>query len=258
MFLPATVFKTFSENFTVKYLSEKYYYIFVSIIVLCTVVLLSHFIAKTLTKDPYGRNVYKYSLVISTYGYMGYALTSAIFGEQMLLNLMMFALPISVYIYTFGFYMLTKSKISIKQLLNPMMIGIFLGMIVGITGVKLPSVVGDILNNGAACMSPIAMLLMGISLSAFKVKDLLKDKCYYITSALRLVVMPLIICGTLKLLRMTDVIIPALMSYSMPCGLNTIVFPRLVGERCEIGAGLAFISSILSLITLPIMVQIFA
>ena len=46
--------------------------------------------------------------------------------------------------------------------------------------------------------------------------------------------------------------------FAMPCGLNTIVFPRLVGEKCEIGAGLAFISSILSLITLPLLVQIFA
>ena len=258
VFLPATVFRTFSKNFTVKYLAEKYYYIFVSIIVLCLVALISHFIAKALTKDHYNRNVYEYSIAIANYGYMGYALTSAIFGEQMLLNLMMFGFPISIYIYTFGFCMLTKSKINIKRLLNPMMIAILLGMLVGITGLELPSVASEILNKGAACMSPVAMLLTGISLAAFKITDLLRDKCYYIVTALRLVIMPLAICGALKVLGLSDVIIPALMAYAMPCGLNTIVFPRLVGEKCEIGAGLAFISSILSLITLPIMVQIFA
>lgn len=258
VFLPATVFRTFSSNFTVEYLSQKYYYIIVSIVVLCLVVLISHFIAKLLSKNAYNRNVYEYSLAIANYGYMGYALTAAIFGDKMLLNLMMFALPISVYIYTFGFCMLTKSKLSLKRLLNPMMIAIILGMVVGITGLKLPSVAGEILNKGAACMSPVAMLLTGISLAAFKIKDLLRDKCYYITSVMRLVIMPLLICGTLKLLNMNDVLIPALMAYSMPCGLNTIIFPRLVGERCEIGAGLAFISSILSLITLPILVQLFS
>ena len=43
----------------------------------------------------------------------------------------------------------------------------------------------------------------------------------------------------------------ALIITCMPCGLNTIVFPRLVGEDCKTGARLALISHVFALISIP-------
>ena len=48
-----------------------------------------------------------------------------------------------------------------------------------------------------------------------------------------------------------------LLLYAMPTGLNTILFPRLVGENCEIGAGLACVSTALSCVTIPLILSIF-
>ena len=47
------------------------------------------------------------------------------------------------------------------------------------------------------------------------------------------------------------------MQYAMPCGLNTIVFPKLIGENCEIGAGLALVSNVLAIFTIPLCVAVF-
>jgi predicted permease len=44
---------------------------------------------------------------------------------------------------------------------------------------------------------------------------------------------------------------------AMPCGLNTIIFPKLVGEDCEIGASLACVSTILSCISIPLVLAVF-
>ena len=38
----------------------------------------------------------------------------------------------------------------------------------------------------------------------------------------------------------------------MPCGLNTIVFPILVGEDCKMGAKFVLLSHVLCLITIPL------
>lgn len=38
----------------------------------------------------------------------------------------------------------------------------------------------------------------------------------------------------------------------MPCGLNTIVFPKMIGEDCKTGARLALISHFFSVVTLPL------
>ena len=49
----------------------------------------------------------------------------------------------------------------------------------------------------------------------------------------------------------------AVLYFCLPCGMNTIVFPKLVGENCEIGVSLALISNLLACISVPIILSIF-
>ena len=100
------------------------------------------------------------------------------------------------------------------------------------------------------------MILTGISLSAFSPKELVTDVKAYIVVALRLLGMPALVFGVCTLLRLDSVIMPATIMASMPCGLNTVVFPKLVGEDCKTGARLALISHLLSMATLPIWLSI--
>ena len=65
------------------------------------------------------------------------------------------------------------------------------------------------------------------------------------------------IAGALALLGLDDVVIPALMMYAMPCGLNTIIVPRLIGEDCKPGAALALLSNLLACVTVPLCVLLF-
>ena len=48
----------------------------------------------------------------------------------------------------------------------------------------------------------------------------------------------------------------AVLMYAMPCGLNTIVFPKLVGEDCSTGATLALMSNLLAVITIPLCISL--
>ena len=76
-------------------------------------------------------------------------------------------------------------------------------------------------------------------------------------TGLRLLVIPCAIAAALMLVGAKDAVMPALLIYAMPCGLNTIVFPKLIGEDCHIGAGLACISSVLACVTIPICIELF-
>ena len=49
----------------------------------------------------------------------------------------------------------------------------------------------------------------------------------WIVVLFRLVLFPCAIAGALALLGFHDVVIPALMMYAMPCGMNTIIVPYL-------------------------------
>ena len=257
LFLPSNTIKTYSANFTVKYFQENYYLILVSLAVLTVVIALAYLVSRRLTDDPYRRNVYLYSLIFSNYGLIGYALTADLFGELMLQDAMVFAFPMGLCAYTVGFSMLTKTGLNLKKLLNPVIIAIFIGALIGLTGIRLPSVVSTTLEKSAACMSPVSMILTGMVISEFDIRALLRRKSDYIVALCRLVLFPCAIAGTLALLGLDDVVIPALMMYAMPCGMNTIILPRLIGEDCESGAALALISNLLACVTIPLCVFLF-
>jgi len=127
-----------------------------------------------------------------------------------------------------------------------------------LSGLKIPYILDSLIDKSSACMAPIGMLLAGMVISEFDFLSLLKGRNNYIVSILRLLVIPCAIAGSLKFLGFEDIVIPALMMHAMPCGLNTIVFPRLMGEDCRTGASLTLISSLLACITVPLCITFFA
>lgn len=256
VFLPATTFKSFASNFTVQYIKEKYDIIIVSSIATALIATLGFFLTKVLTKDKYRRSVYSYSLTVPNTGYMGLPLVQAIFPGEVL-NFLLFILPINIYLYSIGYCSLIKTKITFKKLINPPLIAIALGAVFGLSGLVLPEFATNFLSTASAPMGPCTMLILGMTLSEYSFGSLLKRPMNYLIAAMRLVIIPSATVVILKRFGLTNVILPALVAYSMPCGLNTVVFPKLVDEDCETGAALALISTAFSMATIPIMLNFF-
>ena len=252
IFLPCKVFGTFANNFTVSYFTEKYTYLIASVVLISILMLISYFLPKLLTKRPYERKVYSYSFVITNYGYLGYVLIEAVFGESVLAAFMFFAIPFIIYTYTVGYALLTGGEKPIKRLLNPITVSIVLGMLFGILKIPMPDVLSKVVSMGSSCVGPLSMLLTGITLSGFAIKELLTNKTAYVFCGLRLLVIPAAAFAVCKLIG-ADFVLPMILIITcMPCGLNTIVFPKLIGEDCKPGARLALVSHIISLVTLPL------
>lgn len=279
IFLPANVFKTFSSNFTVEYLTQKYPLVLISAVFVAAMMLIGIPASKWLTKEPYTRSVYKYSLISSNYGYVGYTLAQALFGETMLLNVMMFAVPLSIYTYSVGYCMLTNNKLSLKKLLGPVNIALVAGAAVGLlkpytaafftsympgvvsflapVGKPALELVNSFLSKAQACMGPISMLLTGMVISEYKLKDMLTQWSVYMVAALRLILIPCGVCGLMLVLGLKEFLTPVLIMLALPCGLNTIVFPKLIGEDCRPGAALACVTSVLCCVTIPFCLWLF-
>jgi len=258
VFFPATIFNTFSSRLTVPCLKEKGYYILSSAVIIFILACIAKFISRRLTKNPYGQRIYEYTLTNPNYGYVGYPLVSALFGQEMLFNVMIFTLPLSFYSYTYGYSTLTKRPVSFKKLINTVTASMALGAAVGLLGLPVPYVASSFLSTAASCMGPISMLLAGMVISEFPMASLLKIRNTYIAVAFRLLIIPCAVAFALRTIGFEDLVIPSLMVFSMPCGLNTIIFPRLIGEDCKPGASLSLVSSILCCFTIPLCLQIFS
>ena len=257
LFMPCTVFKAFYTNFNKSYLTEYSSFILTSLAILTVLLIVGFFVSNRLTDNKYRRSVYRYSFVVSNYAYMGYALAEGIYGSEGLLNIVIFAMPIAFFVYSAGYCMLTKRGFSIKKIINPVIVSLILGALVGYLGVKLPRVMIDFTAKSSACMAPTSMLLAGIAMSEYKIKDLTGDKTVYVMTAVRLVIIPLFVYLILKNICSVNLTRTAVLLFCMPYGLNPIIFAKLIGEDYFFPAKLAFISSVFSIVTVPMFLSLF-
>lgn len=258
---PAMSFSSFSKYCTIESLKENYTLLFYSIGACIFALILANLIGRFFEKtDEYKRNVYKYALTIGNIGFMGIPLVSMVLGEYYVFLYQFFNLPLTFTIYLWGYTILTpkekRKKSPIKNLFNPGLIAIFVGMITGLTGLGqiLPTFVVNTVTSLSNAMAPLAMILTGFVVGGYPFKDLFCNVKVYIATFLRLVVIPIIIVALLYLCKAsTTCLIMALFAYATPLGLNTVVFPASFGAETKTGASMAIISHTLSVVTIPLM-----
>ena len=70
-----------------------------------------------------------------------------------------------------------------------------LGMIIGLTNVPVPTFARRVISTAGSCMSPIAMLLTGMTIARFQLKEVLQLRSIYLATVFRLLVFPLLFVG---------------------------------------------------------------
>ena len=256
LFLPANSIKAFSESFSVENIKNYYPLLIISGVTIIILTAASLALSKVITKDRYERKVMFYTLIIPNFGYMGYALAEGIYGTSALLDIIIYAIPFSIFCYSVGYCTLTGKSFSFKKLLNPPLIAILIGIIVGLTNFEFPGILASFMGKASSCMAPVSMLLAGITISEFASKKLVSDKKVYLVCLLRLLVIPIAVFLVMKPFFSQSALRSAVLLNAMPCGLNTILFPKLIGEDCELGAKLAFVSNIMALVTIPLILSL--
>ena len=261
LFYPCKLFLNYANNFTVSYVQRNYTTFFIATGILLLMVVLGQHLPKLLTKDSYQRKVYNYSTSIANYSYFGYVLVEEVFGAEAMNNMMVYCIPCSLYCYTFGVSLLMNKKVSIKSLLNTITVSIALGIVWGLLQLPLPGAVQTVMKSAGSCVGPVSMVLVGLVLSTFSFKDLLPNFSAMAFCLIRLLVLPAIAFGVCKglslVMTLPEAVYPAaVLAACMPCGLNPVVFPRLIGQDCRLGAKLILLSSILACFTIPLWLQI--
>lgn len=272
VFAPALSFITQLQNCSVENFKKYSVYMLYSLILCLIAILVAYPLSRLFIKKADGdkdkeylRNVYRYALVFGNFGFMGNFLVLGVWGSEMLFKYTMFTFPLSVLCYSWGLSILIPKKGrglggSITALLNPPLIGLVLGALLGLVGAEkyLPSFLTNMVSSAADCMGPVAMILAGFVVGGYKLSSLVSDKKVYFATALRLIVIPAIITSALSLLNTsTELVTLALIAFATPLGLNTIVYPAAFGTDTKPGASMAMISHTLCVITIPLMYLLF-
>ena len=264
VFIPALVMGTFIENFTVERICAAWKLLVVSFTIAFLAIPFAILVSRMVDKDKYIQKIYTYGLSFSNFGFMGNAVVSSLFPD-VFFEYLIFTLPLWMLIYLWGVPKLLIEdteknqtfKDSLKSFVNPMFIAMLIGIIIGLLHIPLPQWLVSIIDVSGDCMSPIAMILTGIVVSFISLKKTFTDIKIYTVSIVRLLIMPLIFIVVASFFDMSKTTyICGLCSLAMPLGLNTIVIPSAYGKDTSVAAGMAVISHLLSVITIPLIFSI--
>ena len=163
--------------------------------------------------------------------------------------------------WTYGVDLLTggKGKLSFRKVMTaPFMIAILIGLFFYFSGIAMPHILLQCVNFLSGCNTPIAMFTIGIYLAQTNVAAMFKKKALYGVSAVRLVLIPLITLVLLSLLpgEYMELKMAILIAAACPVGSNVAVYAHLHDRDYPYAVETVVISTILSLITIPLLVAL--
>ena len=205
------------------------------------------------------RSILHYNLLYSNFGYIGYPMILGIFGEAALSRFLLYAVPISVSVTFYGRLAVEgRTKLSLRFLLEPLSMSMFLGLLIGVLEIPLPGVVSDVLSTAGGCTGPVSMLVSGMVLSRVDLRRCFLDWRNYLFTALRLVVIPLAALAVMLPLGVRgESLLFTGCFLCLPFGSNPIVFREALGMDTQKAAGMTLVSYLFSLATVPVMFALF-
>ncbi|MCU0461349.1 MAG: AEC family transporter [Bacteroidales bacterium] len=200
--------------------------------------------------------------------FLGFPLITALYGVEGLLYASMFQLISSILMWTVGVIVLSHGngiswKKSLLKVVNPNTIATLLGLAFFLLSVKLPAVILKPMTELGAANTWLSMLYIGAMLVFSNVGGLLKKKSLYIISLNRLIIGPALLILIFWLIGHFAGLSPdklvssvIILEASMPCMATVVIMAKEFGSDDSLAVGNVFISTILSIITLPLVVMV--
>ncbi|NOW87748.1 hypothetical protein B0H39_005779 [Clostridium beijerinckii] len=246
-------------RYQMEFSMEKLKELGISFIVSLCAMLIGFFIGKIIFKKE--QRIDKFAIGFANAGFIGIPLVTSIMGIDKVFFLSAYLVCFNILSYTYGIYMVSNNKklITIKSvLLNPGVMAVAFGLLVFISPIKIPKVFYDAFNLVGQTNTPIAMILLGIYIAKSKLITLFNDKHAYFVASIKLIIIPIVIMIIFKFLPpyLIEIKKVVLIAMATPVGLTVPMFSQMYGGDYEYGAKLVGLSTLLSLITIPIILYL--
>jgi predicted permease len=199
--------------------------------------------------------VHRYMVLFSNLGFMGYPICAALYGPESAFYVTLVNIPFGLLAFSLGVYLIKKGSgtVSLRNMLNPGLIASVVGLCFFLTGIVIPYPISSSLDMLGSATSPLAMLAIGAMIASMPASATFRDTRMYVISAIRLLVIPCIAFFILRPFISDPLLlgIPVLLS-AMPVAANTVFMAQEYGGDVEVASKGVFLSTILSLITVPI------
>lgn len=262
-FLPCALIRAFQVPFEREvFFDGVLIFILMGITYLLTTIA-SVFIAKFVTKDKSKQAILVLGMVLPNVGFMGYPLIESLIGSEYIFYAVMANISFEIISWSIMVTIITKSvgtssDMSVIKRLStmPPIIAIGIGLITYFLPFTIPDPFMSTIHLLGNAMTPVAMLIVGMSLSKADLKKVLLQKELYIVSFVRLVVYPVTFLAVFKSIGISGVLysIPIIL-ISMPSAGYTNIIAQKFGADATFASEIVTLCNLISLITIPVILS---
>lgn len=220
-------------------------------------------IAKIIKVKKSQEGIYIFMTIFSNIGFMGFPVMKSIFGDESIFYSAIFNMIFNFLVFTLGIFLMSygkekKVKINPKDLLSPGIISSIIAIMIFLLNIKMPIIISNTVQMVGDMTTPLAMIMIGSTLATINIKSIFNDKKIYIYTLIKQLLLPILAYPILKYFISNDLVLGiTLIILAMPVGNSAVIFSYEYDGDIELAAKVIFITTALSVITIPAIVSIF-
>lgn len=216
--------------------------------------LFAYVVPRCLPGTPGQKGVWRYALAFPNVAFIGYPVAVALFGPQALFYAVILVMPFNLLSYSLGPLMLAGAgRFRWQQLLSPCIVASVAALVLALTRLRPPVLVGEMLSFVGDITVPLSLLMVGSFLADIPVGEVFRSGKLWVLAALRLLVLPVILWVILQAMGIQELVLGiAVTQMAMPVAVNGTLLSMEYGGDTTCMAQITFLTTLGSILTIPV------
>ena len=241
----------------------------IAAVMFALLILLGQALPRLLRVPAGDRNVYIFMATFANLGFMGFPVVRAIYGPGAVFYAAIFNLIFQFVVYTYGLWLLTHPPggargtgrsaaggrpAAWRVFVSPIIVASILAYVCYLTGFRAPEPVTQGLGMLGNVTSPVCMLVIGIALSKVPIRSVFTNWRLYVISAVRLIALPVGMFFALRPFVPNPLVLGITVTMcGMPVATMSTLLTEKYGGNTRLAAAGVFLSTLLSMATIPLL-----
>jgi hypothetical protein len=253
------IMSVLNNNGTSANRSDLVHFFLLSVLTYVVMVLFGFVVNVLLGVPKSSQKDYHLMTIFGNCGFIGIPVAQSLFGTESLIYVAAFNLCYNLFMYTYGIWLITSDMKGIsmadqlKKFMNPGNISCIITILIFWFQIQVPKQIQSLCTYAGQPATFLALVVIGISLADMSIKEMIRDKRFFLFTIIRFVLFPIIFVSVLKLF-ITDLLIRGTLALmiAVPIGNMPAMMRAQYGQDDHLLVKGAIITTILSVITITI------
>src|SRR5690625_230568 len=257
--LPALILFSLNIRFSLDLLASLIWLVTMSFFVLSISIIIGKWLRRKSALPQQQKSVYESLIIFGNQGFIGFAISYIVMGEQGIIYLTFFNICYLVLIWTYGIYIFTKKQQTINWkvlFFNPGILSTLIGLFMMFLPFHWPQSFLQTFEDIGKMTIPLSMILIGSLLADISWSDFRqysKNAYIWIAASFKLLIFPIFLLGFFFFNPPYSLLVIAILTAGMPSAPTTTVYAQKFGADANFASFGVLLTTLFCTLTIPLL-----